>query len=230
MRLIEPAMPLGYHGSLPRDGARLSKNNGRHYAGQSADERDALRRARLLEATRELIGTEGYAATTIERICSTANVSTRHFYLQYANKEAALIDLYDSITNQSFQNVVASWQATEGKPMPERVPAAFMAYLRPMFEDLLLARIAFVEVMGVSPKLEEMRLRYRESLIAFVDTEGSAAVARGEITDRDFRFASLALIGAANVIVYDWTIHEDRPPAADIERKLAELAVTLIAG
>lgn len=208
----------------------MSKGNGRYYAGQSADERDALRRARLLDATRELIARDGYTATTIERICSTANVSTRHFYLRYDSKEAAFIDLYDSLTSQSFQNVLSSWQATEGRPMTERIPAAFMAYLGPMFEDLRVARIAFVEVMGVSPRLEAKRLEYRESLIAFINSEGAAAVARGEITDRDFRFASLALIGAANTIVYDWTIHEDRPPAAEIERKLSALAIALIAG
>lgn len=206
----------------------MTKSNGRAYAGRSADERDAVRRARLLEAARELIGTDGYVATTIERICSTANVSTRHFYLQYASKEAVFIDLYDSMTNQSFQNVLSSWQATEGKPMAERVPEAYMAYLRPMFEDLLAARIAFVEVMGVSPQMEQKRLEYRESLIQFVEAQGAAAVERGEISDRDFRFVSLALIGAANVIVHDWASHEDRPPAEELERKLSALAVTLL--
>ncbi|MGH3516517.1 MAG: hypothetical protein ACRDQ7_03710 [Haloechinothrix sp.] len=54
-------------------------------------------------------------------------------------------------------------------------------------------------------------------------------MARGEITDRDFRFAALALIGAANVIVYDWTIHDNRPPADELERKLSALSSTLLA-
>lgn len=221
-------MSLLYDGSRPTDGVRVTKSNGRAYAGRSADERDAVRRARLLEAARELIGTDGYLATTIERICSTANVSTRHFYLQYPSKEAVFIDLYDSMTNQSFQNVLTSWAATEGTPMAERVPAAYLAYLKPMFEDLLAARIAFVEVMGVSPQMEQKRLEYRESLIQFVEAQGAAAVERGEISDRDFRFVSLALIGAANVIVHDWASHEDRPPAEELERKLSALAVTLL--
>lgn len=204
--------------------------NRRTYAGQSADERDALRRARLLAATRELIGTEGYAATTIERICSTAGVSTRHFYLLYANKEAAFVDLYETMTRQSYEHVLAALRDTEGKALEERVPAAFLAYLAPVFADPQAARIAFVEVMGVSPRMEATRLRYRESLIALVETEGAAAVRRGEIRPRDFRFAALAMIGAANTVVYDWAAHDSRRPASEVERQLADLAVTLLTG
>lgn len=221
--------PLLYDVPRARDGVRLSRSNGRAYAGQSAYERDAQRRARLLEAARELIGTEGYAATTIERICSTASVSTRHFYLRYASKEAVFIDLYDTMTERSFKKVLTSWQETEGKPMRERAPAAFMAYLQPMLEDPHAARIAFVEVMGVSTAMERKRLDYRESLIAFIEREGGATVERGEATDRDFRFASLALIGAANVIVYDWAASANPAPVEELRRKLADLAITLLA-
>ena len=202
----------------------------RPYAGQSADERDALRRARLLAAARQLIGTQGYAATKINQLCSLANVSTRHFYDLYSGKEAAFIDLYDQLTNEAYQHVLEELTTMEGKPLAERVASGFMAYLSPMFDDIHTARIAFVEVIGVSPRIEQLRLEYREVLIALIETEGAAAVARGEVTDRDFRFAAMALIGSANVIVYDWASKPDRSSAADVKQKLVTLAVDLIAG
>lgn len=201
----------------------------RHYAGQSADERAAERRARLLAATRELVGTVGYAATTIEQICTTAGVSTRHFYLQYAGKEAAFVDLYDGITHEAFQHAAASLQETEGQPLRRRIPKAMLAYLRPMLEDLHTARIAFVEVLGVSPQMEETRLQYREGLIGLIVAEGTAAVAKGEITDRDFRFAALALVGAANAIIPDWAVRADRQSIARLQQQLSALAITLLA-
>jgi hypothetical protein len=53
-------------------------------------------------------------------------------------------------------------------------------------------------------------------------------VARGEVADRDFRFAALALIGAANALVYDW-VSQPKPPAdQDMRRALARLATTLV--
>lgn len=203
---------------------------GRSYAGQSAEERDAVRRQRLLAASLELFGTRGYAATTVERLCSSANVSTRHFYVLYTNKEALFVDLYDQLTAASYRNVGASLEATAGRPMVERVAQAILAYVGPMLEDKRVARISFVEVMGVSPRLEEMRMDYRESLVALVRAESAEPVARGEVRDRDFRFAALALAGATATVVYDWVLHGDRESPDRLERALMELAADLLAG
>ncbi|MEJ7633812.1 TetR/AcrR family transcriptional regulator [Aeromicrobium sp.] len=202
----------------------------RRYGGLTPDERDAGRRQRVLDACRELIGEHGYAATTVERICSTASVSTRHFYQHYDNKEAAFIELYETITSASYAAAAEQLAVTEGRPFLDRIPPTFLAYLSPMVHDVRTARIAFVEIMGVSARLEARRLEFRESLVALIEREGSEAVARGEITDRDFRFAALALAGAATAVVYDWTIRDDRPSVAAIEGALTDLAVTLIAG
>ena len=201
----------------------------RRYSGQSADERSAARRDRLLGAARTLIGTQGFPATSVERICATARVSTRNFYELYDNKEAIFLDLYERILTQSLDRVVASLADTAGRHMRERVPAALLAYLGPMIEDPLAARIAFVEIMGASQRLEERRLEFREGLVRLVETEGSAAVDRGEITSRDFRFAALALTGAANAIIYDWARTPDRDRVEKLEDALAALAVTLLA-
>jgi hypothetical protein len=103
-----------------------------------------------------------------------------------------------------------------------------VAYLGPMFDDLRTARIAFVEVVGVSPRVEQIRLDYREQLIGMVEAEGAAAVARGEISDRNFRFAALAMIGAATAIVYDGMLKPNLVPLDELQQSLAALAVTVL--
>ena len=200
----------------------------RIYSGLSASERDAERRSRLLEAGRELIGTQGYAVVSVEKLCAASKVSSRHFYQLYENKEAAFLDVYESITVQSFEAAVATLEATQGEPIVERIPKAFLAYVGPMVEDIRAARIAFVEIMGASPSVEQRRLVYREMLVDLVVAEGAAAVRRKEIPDRDFRLATLALAGAANAIVYDWTLREGREDSSELEAKLTELALTLL--
>jgi AcrR family transcriptional regulator len=201
----------------------------RRYSGQSADERSAARRDRLLDAARTLIGTQGFPASSVERICAAAKVSTRHFYELYDNKESVFLDLYERILAESLDRALASLTETAGRHMRERVPAALIAYLGPMIEDPLAARIAFVEIMGASPRLEERRLEFREGLVRLVEAEGSAAVDRGEITPRDFRFAALALTGAANAIIYDWARTPEHQDVEDLEHALAALGVTLLA-
>jgi AcrR family transcriptional regulator len=208
--------------------ALLSQPSGRAYAGQTPDERDAQRRSRLLDAAREIIGTQGYAATTIPGVCTAAKVSTRHFYRLYSSREDLFVDLYDQVTGASYVRVIASLEQTAGKRLRQRIPAALLAYLAPMLEDPRVARIAFVEIMGASPRIEKLRLDYRETLIGLVTTEASAAVVRGEVKDRDWRFASLALVGAATAIVYDWMLRSERQPVEQLERQLTDLALALL--
>ena len=71
-------------------------------------------------------------------------------------------------------------------------------------------------------------LNHRVRVVAGV-AEGEAAVERGEIPDRDFRFLALSLIGAANAIVFDWMNQDPRPPAERMRRSLVELAGILLA-
>jgi len=201
---------------------------GRFYAGQTSEERDAARRERLLRAIHEIVGTRGYAGLTVERLCSAANVSTRNFYELYAGKEEAFADLYDVLLNQAGFRVVTALEGSRGLPIKDRIPAALLAFLSPMLADPRTARIAFVEVVGLSARIEETRMANREKLIELIETSASSAVETGEISSRDFRFASIALISATTALVFDWMSREKRPPHEWLELKLTQLAVHLL--
>jgi AcrR family transcriptional regulator len=201
---------------------------GRFYAGQSGEERDAARRERLLVAIHEIVGTRGYSGLTVERLCSAASVSTRNFYELYAGKEEAFADLYDVLLNQAGARAVTSLEETRGLPIHDRIPAALLAFLSPMLADSRTARIAFVEVVGLSARIEETRLANREKLIGLIEASASSAVETGEISSRDFRFASIALISATTALVFDWMSRDRRPPHEWLELKLTQLAVHLL--
>jgi AcrR family transcriptional regulator len=200
----------------------------RRYAGQSAGERDQERLTRLRAAAMELFGTEGYAAVPVERLCSEAKVSTRHYYQLFSNKEDALLDLYSEITSASIANVGEALKATEGQDITVRLRSAVRAYLGPMLDDAKRARVAFVEVVGVSHRVEDVRLGFRHGIVDLIEREGFAAVERGELASKDFRFRALAFLGAVNVLVHDWSIHPDRVDAAQLSDQLCDLAVELI--
>jgi AcrR family transcriptional regulator len=201
----------------------------RRYAGQTAGERDAARRARLLPVIHEVVGRNGYAAFTVERVCTQANVSTRHFYQLYDGKEAAFADLYDVLLNRAGTRILESLNETRGEPLADRIPAALLAFLVPMLDDLRTARIVLFEVVGLSHRIEATRLRNRENLIALIEAEGRASVARGEVIDRDWRFVALALVATVTTTALDWLLRKDRPPVERLEGQLSELAVSLLA-
>lgn len=200
----------------------------RRYGGQSAGERDQERLTRLRAAAMELYGSDGYASVSVERLCTEAKVSTRHYYQVFSNKEDALLDIYSEITSTSIANVGQALESTEGQDIRVRLRSAVEAYLGPMLDDARKARIAFVEVVGVSQRVEDVRLRFRNGIVALIERESSAAVERGELTPKDFRFLALAFLGAVNVLVHDWSIHPDHVDAARLSDQLCDLAVELI--
>lgn len=200
----------------------------RRYGGQSAGERDRERLTRLRAAAMELYGTDGYAAVSVERLCSEAKVSTRHYYQVFSNKEDALLDIYSEITSTAVANVGQALEATDGQGITARLRSAVQAYLGPMLDDARMARIAFVEVVGVSHRVEDVRLGFRNGIVALIEREAAAAMERGELTSKDFRFRALAFLGAVNVLVHDWSIHPDHVDAARLSDQLCDLAVELI--
>ncbi|MCX6399671.1 MAG: TetR/AcrR family transcriptional regulator [Propionibacteriales bacterium] len=208
----------------------MENSTARRYGGQSAEERDHGRLLRLRAAALDLFGTQGYQATSIDRLCSTASVSTRHFYLQFSCKEDLLLDLYGAITADAYGAVAESLATTEGQDFRRRIDAAVRAYLRPVLADPRTARIAFVEIVGVSPRVEQKRLDFRATIVALVEEEGRQGVARNEIDRRDFHFLALCLSGAINVVVHDWMLQRNRAPAERLEGQLSALAVHLLTG
>lgn len=208
----------------------MSEPSARRYSGRSVEEWKAARRDRLLDAALELFGTDGYPATSVERLCAQAKVSTRHFYHEFQNKEAVLLAVHAQVIELAVRSTGEALAATTGAPVRERIVAAVDGYLRTVMADLRRARISFVEVVGASPAVEEQRIAFRELLISSVVGVGEVAVARNELTPKDFRFLGLCFIGAVNTVVYDWMLTDPRPPEEQVQSALRELAVSLMLG
>jgi len=199
----------------------------RRYSGRSVEEWKAARRERLLAAALELFGTEGYPATSVERLCTQAKVSTRHFYHEFQNKEAVLLAVHAQVIELAVRSTGDALRRTADRPVRERITAAVDSYLRTIMTDLRRARISFVEVVGASPAVEEQRIAFRDLLIRNVRDLGDTAVERGEIKRKDFRFLALAFFGAVNAVVHDWMLTEPRPLEQKVQNSLRDLAVEL---
>jgi AcrR family transcriptional regulator len=164
----------------------------------------------------------------VERLCTQAKVSTRHFYHEFQNKEAVLLAVHAQVIELAVRTTGDALRRTADRPVRERITAAVDGYLRTIMTDLRRARISFVEVVGTSPAVEEQRIAFRELLIGSVRDLGETAVERGEIKRKDFRFLGLAFFGAVNTVVYDWMLTDPRPPEQNVQNSLRELAVQLI--
>ncbi len=89
-------------------------------------------------------------------------------------------------------------------PLAERADAIFRAYAANVTADPRRIRITFVEIIGVSPRLEEQRLQRRSRWVDLICAEAAAAAACGEAAPRDYRLAAAAFIGSVNGLLHDW--------------------------
>lgn len=200
----------------------------RQYAGRSAAERRADRRARFIEAGLEMFGTVGYGMSPVGRICKVANLSTRQYYEEFAGREALLVAVYDTINTDALDAVTAELGALTGSTLSERLPVALTSYVRSMATDLRRTRVAYIEIVGVNAAIEAHRMERRRGWGSFIEGMLRLSVAAGEIPDRDYRLAAGAFIGAVNGMLQDWCATEDRAPLDDVIAELSRLARALV--
>lgn len=178
------------------------KSGARTYAGVSGDERRARRHQLLLDAGLELLGTRGFGATTMTAVCGRAKLTERYFYESFPDLEALLVAVFDRVTEESAEVVLA---AVEDSPRDARARtrAAIAAFVEFLTEDPRKARIAFVEALG-SEAL--MRRRY-ETISSFAALLGDQArdfygTARG--ADRLVNLTSFLLVGGLAEALIAW--------------------------
>ncbi|MDQ0585002.1 TetR/AcrR family transcriptional regulator [Streptomyces rishiriensis] len=184
---------------------RLRAPTGR-YGGKSAEQRQVERRGRFLEAALRLFGdVPGYRGTTVASLSEAAGLSTRQFYEEFRTLEDVLAALHLQVNDWAEEAVLAAFAAAQDLPLRERVTAIFHAYAADVTSDPRRIRITFVEIVGVSPRLEEQRLARRARWVDLICAEASAAAARGEAAPRDYRLAATAFIGSVNGLLHDWS-------------------------
>lgn len=194
------------------------KEPGRVYGGRSEPERRADRRARLLAAALELFGTEGWASTTIERICATASVATRSFYEEFASREAALLAVYQGVMTGVIGEVVPRVAALRGSP-EDQIREGLTGYVAYVTEDPRRARVAHHEVR-LAGALEHHR---RATMRRFADL----IVQQGRLPEPGGHILGLALAGAVSEVLVDWVAQAEPRPATG---PLVDVLVELFAG
>jgi len=78
------------------------------YAGKEASTRQRERKEKLLAAGIKLIGSEGYASTSIDAVCSEAGLTKRYFYESFSNREDLLIEAYQAVNRELMNSI---WEA-----------------------------------------------------------------------------------------------------------------------
>lgn len=148
-----------------RSGLEPARQHSSMYAGKEASTRQAERRKKLLAAGIKLIGREGYAATSIDAICSEAGLTKRYFYESFANSEELLIESYRTVTREYLGSIL---QATRPYLSDSRklVRAGLQQTFSFVKKNPHKARLIMIEAMTVRSQLGRL---YGNSYNEFVN-------------------------------------------------------------
>ena len=188
---------------------------GRVYGGRSERERRADRRARLLAAGLDLFGTEGWTATTIEKICTAAGVATRSFYEEFSSREALLLAVFEDVLAGVVAEVTP--RVVVGGGVAQQVRAGLTGYVEHVTADPRRARVVHHEIR-VAGTLEDQR---QATVVRFAEL--IKQVAQLPDTPRT-RVVGIALAGAVSEVLVDWVAQpEPRPETGPLVEVLVDL-------
>ncbi|THA72695.1 TetR/AcrR family transcriptional regulator [Streptomyces sp. A0958] len=193
--------------------------------------RDPARcRAQLMAAGRTLFAVYGYAHTSVEHLCVEAQVEVRDFRREFESREALLTDLYDRVAMAGMQAAQAELAAKgmDTCPTEERVRRLFDAYVRAVTGDPHAARVAFVEVLGVSRAMDDHLTMWRSVWTEFLAHEAERARGRGHAVDGDLEVVVKVLTRSVDELLAHHGRHPRQMPPDLLTSELTRLSMAMI--
>lgn len=205
-----------------------SADRGRRYRGVSEEARQAERRQRFVEAGLTVFGSRGYHSSTVRSICAEAGLTERYFYESFSNSEDLLCVVYD-YTNQRVRERVLAAVMDAPRDVSAMAYATLVAFLSIMRDDPRMAQLLFVEVLGVSERVDQ---RYRKSVEDFaqlmqlmvaplLDAKALPAPLQPDIL-------SVAMLGSVITVVSRWMINGFQEPIDTIAENLHVVLVAMM--
>lgn len=201
----------------------------RIYGGVAAEQRVQERRERLLETALELFATQGYQNTPIEQLCTEARVTTRHFYEAFAGREALLLALYERIIREVQAAVLEALQRPGLEPQA-RIAEGIRAFIAAYVGDRRRAQIGVLEVVGVSPAVEQRRRGVIREFAQVLEGYAHSMVAQGLLPQRDYHPVSLALVGGINELLAEWLMSGQPGELQRLQDVIGEVMQALLLG
>jgi len=195
----------------------------RTWAGTTLQDRAAARRAALVDAGTELLGTEGAAGVTVRAACRATKLSERYFYESFDGRDALLRAVHAQVADQAREAIVgavAAHVAAGGEADDESLADAAVGagHRRDAEKEALAygAVAAFTAFLEEDPRRGRVLLSesFSDTVLARHDIElvpAFAALLVAQITALpdgpdaiDAELTAVALIGALRNLYLAW--------------------------
>jgi AcrR family transcriptional regulator len=198
----------------------------RTWGGTTLEDRRATRRAQLLDAGFELLGTSGAASVTVRGVCRAAGLTERYFYESFADRDALLIAVHARVAEEARTAIAAAVAQAPAEPQAA-AHAAVGAFVDLLQEDPRRGRVLLEEVFA-DELLTRAGVDLMPSFAALLAEQIAASygAAPGGPDALDAQLTSVALVGALAHLFSGWL---DGTIAVERERLVAHVVALILA-
>ena len=205
-----------------------NSKSGRTYGGESAAERLARQRRTFMDAGLELFGTVGYRATTVRMLCKQAGLIDRYFYKTFTDTEDLLAAVYTESLDQIQTEVVTAIETTTSEQATAKQIEVGLEAFFSAFENSRVARVCWLEVLGVSPRIDALYTSRIQQFAELLLQLGKSIMPNWSLDDEETRITGIALVGAISQSALQWLLDDYRSPRATLVSANARLIRGLI--
>ncbi len=190
----------------------------RTYRGIEASDRLAQRRRSFLEAGLELLGGESAPdELTVRAVCQQAGLALRYFYESFADKDAFVVEVVDSVT----AGLAATTQAAvAAAPVPEQNRAGIANIVSTIAADPRIGRLLFSTQLANAIVLRKRG--ERGGLFAMLSGEHIQSALRVEQNTR-VKATAHFVVGGVSQTISAWLAGEIAMEATELVDQLTSI-------
>ncbi len=174
----------------------------RTYRGVAAADRQAQRRAQLLDATLDLWGDPARPRVTMTAVCQRAGLTERYFYESFTHLDDALLAVLEQIAGEIERSTVQALHAAGGDPT-ERVHASIAAFVQILTDDPRKGRAAIVESAHVETT-RELRAQLLRGFAELSASEARRLYGAQSWGEAEGALAATMFVGGVAQLVTSW--------------------------
>lgn len=156
----------------------------------------------MLDAAFELLGGDGWSATTVRGVCQAARLNPRYFYESFDDLDALVVAVYDRLVEQLSLAIVDALQTADDDP-ESQTRAAIGTIVGFVDDDRRRGRVLYVEALG-NEALNRRRIETGHALVSAVEQYGIARHGQPPEGEAIGRVAAAMLVGGSSEMIIAW--------------------------
>lgn len=168
----------------------------------SAVDRQAERRELLMGAAFDLLGNNGWSATTVRAVVERAALNPRYFYESFGDLDELIVAVYDRVVADLGEVVLGALERA-GRDPAAQAKAVVQATVDFVDDDRRRGRVLYVEGLG-NERLNLRRVEAGRAVVAFIEQYAAEQAPAAGSDEAIGRVGAAILVGGFSQLLIDW--------------------------